>query len=1035
MQSNLPDDVPGQATAAAFRSEQLRLLFEQLPLALVGSLVNSVILAAFLWHTADRRWTGIWLSLVAALSVGRYLLLLSYYKAAPEGDAVFYWRKCFAWGVFTSGLLWGTAGLVLYPQESLPHQLFIAFVLGGTAVGSLSIYAVDFPIFLLFVLPSLSGLIIRLIAQMDYIHLPMGGLVSFFALLVVISGRTINKTAVRSLRLGIENLYLAEYLSDVNHRLREEIERGAEDQEQLQLLSIVASKTDNAVIITDRVGYIEWVNEGFTRISGYSLEEAIGKKPGEILQGPETDSATVSRMSRAIRQGQSFSEEVLNYHKDGSTYWLSIAVTPINDENGELVRFIAIESDITRRKGVETALRESEARLRTIFDTAVEGIITANDRGIVESVNPAAARIFGYKPEEIVGQNVSILMPEPHRSAHDQYIERYISSGIPRILGKGLEMYGRHKSGLEFPIALSVSEVPLPDRKLFTAILRDATVQKEYKDGLQRAKEAAEAATRMKSEFLATMSHEIRTPMNAIIGMADLLWETALTPEQREYVRISHNAGSSLLDLINDILDLAKIEAGRLELDSREFDLQEVIDSVCDVMSQAVQRKQLTLSCTIQPEVPKYLFGDPKRLRQVLINLVGNAVKFTERGEVVLDVCLLEADRSVQSRLQDHAPQTAAEEVKLQFSVTDTGIGIVQDKLDMIFDRFIQADSSTTRRYGGTGLGLTISKQLVELMGGSITVQSDPGQGSVFKFSAIFRTATGCEWPQVSLPIDFAKLKTIIIDGDSTNRLILQKFLAGWGSPVDSIESGAQGLSAIRLAAASTEPYQLVLLARAMPDMSGFEVARKLKDEPGSERLTIIMLTSDHDRNDMALCSQLGIASLLVKPVERDDLRSAIVAAVSKEKTATAGAAARSIAHSAPAMEPLRILLVEDSEDNRLLIKAFLKKTPHHVDSAENGAVALAMFQKNQYDIVLMDVEMPIMDGYTATRAIRSWEQEQSLRRSPIIALTAHAFKEDREKSISAGCDDHLTKPVEKKKLLSVIEQMAGRRKQEPISP
>jgi len=1209
-QSSLPDDMPRQATAAAFRTEQLRLLFEQLPLALIGTLVNSIILVAFLWHTVEQRWVGLWFCLTIAVAAGRYHLLLRYRNAAPEESAVSYWRRLCSWGTFASGLLWGIAGFALYPQESLPHQAFLAFVLGGMTAGSLSIYAADYRTFLLFMLPTLGGLIMRFLAQMDHIHLLMGGLVSFFALLTAISGRAINKTAIRSLRLGIENLDLVEYLSNANRRLEEEIERRAETehalgksnrllhsiseaqaqfitdidlsvlfdkllqdllaltqseygfigevltdhaqqpfikihaitdiawndetmewyeqsknsgmefhnfeslfgavltsrepvicndpardprsgglpaghpplhsflglpfssgkemvgivgianrpggydeqmfsylgpflntcgniiqayrsdiqrrkaQRQLQLLSLVASKTDNAVIITDRAGYIEWVNEGFTRISGYTMEEVIGKKPGHVLQGTETDAATVARMSSAVRQGQSFTEEVLNYHKNGTAYWLSIAVTPTYDENGQLCRFIAIESDVTRRKQVESALRESEARFRTIFNTAVEGIIIANERGIVESLNPAAARIFGYEPEEILDHDVSMLMPEPHRSVHHQYIERYISSGIPRILGKGLELYGRHKSGREFPIALSVSEVPLPDRKLFTAILRDVTQQKEYKDELQRAKEAAEAATRMKSEFLATMSHEIRTPMNAIIGMADLLWETPLTSEQREYVRISRNAGGSLLDLINDILDLAKIEAGHLELESLEFDLQELMEGVCDVMGQTAQRKQLTLMCTLQPEVPIHLYGDPKRLRQVLINLIGNAVKFTERGEVTLDVRLSESHRADQSCLYNKELETAAKEVRLHFSVTDTGIGIAEDKLHVIFDRFTQADSSTTRRYGGTGLGLTISKQLIELMGGAITVKSDPGYGSAFSFTGVFRTAAECEWPAASPSVQLTGLKTIIIDDDSTNRLILQKFLAGWGALVDGAESGAKGIAAIRRAAGSGEPYRLVLLAGSVQDMNGFEVARQLRDESGLEQLTIIMLASDRRNGDMAQCRELGIASFLLKPVERDNLKLAIITSINRQRMATVVPVAGLIEPSASVIERLRILLVEDSEDNRLLVKAFLKKTSHHIDTAENGAVALAMFQANQYDMVLMDVEMPVMDGYTATRAIRSWEREQNLPRTPIVALTAHAFKEDRKKSISAGCDDHLTKPLDKTKLLSVIEQV-----------
>lgn len=1214
--SSVLKDPDRHAFETLVKLEQVKLLFGQLPIALIGTLVNSSILVAFLRHSVEQRWVGLWLCLTVAVAAARHFLLVDYRNETAEESKALRWKTRFFWGTLASGMLWGVAGVILYPAESLPHQVFLAFVLGGMAAGALSVYAADYGTFLAFILPDMSGLILRFVIEMDYIHLMMGGLLSFFTLLIAVNGRAIHDTTMRSLRLGLENLNLVDYLSNANRRLGQEIEHSAlaekelqrsnrllhsiseaqaqfitdvdleslfgnllndlltltqseygligeileddarrpvlktlgirnmawddaprpyvseqdtgtdpqlrtfenlfarlmssgkpviynapatesesgrplsthsplraflglpfcsgkqmvgavcianrpggyddqmtsylepflntcsnmiqayrsdfehrRDQERLQLLSIVASRTDNAVIITDRDGYIEWVNDGFTRISGYTLEEVMGKKPGHVLQGPATDAATVERMSSAVKQGRSFTEEVLNYSRDGRAYWLSIAVTPVYDEYGQLIRFIAIESDVTQRKQVENALRESEARIRTIFDTAVDGIVTANEKGVIESLNPAAARIFGYEPDELVGHNVSLLMPEPHRSGHDHYIRRYVGNGIRRILGKAQEVYGRHKSGREFPVALSVSEVPLPDRRLFTAILRDITRQKEYEEELRRAKEDAEAATRAKSEFLATMSHEIRTPMNAIIGMADLLWETDLSAEQTEYVRIFRNAGSNLLDLINDVLDLSKIEAGHLELECKEFDVRDLVERVCEVLAQTAQSKHLAVECSLQSQVPRRLFGDPGRLRQILVNLIGNAIKFTEKGQVTLDVRLATDVSTEKSCLfgTAHESAEADKEVMLLFSVTDTGIGIADDKLRAIFESFTQGDSSTTRQYGGTGLGLTISKRLVELMGGSISVQSVLDRGSTFSFTGVFGTATKCDSPMVSPWLDLAGVRAIIIDDNSTNRLILQEFLASWGAVVEGVESGAEGIEKIRRAADSEAPHQLVLLDSTMRDMSGFEVARQLQDDPGNGELIILMLASDQRSGDMLKYRELGIAAFLVKPVTRDDLKAAIMTSITRKKKQPGTPAGEPAASFPVEPRPLRILLVEDSEDNRLLVKAFLKKTPHRIDTAANGALALEMFRAGQYDVILMDVEMPVMDGYTATRAIRALEQEEKLPRTPIFALTAHAFKEDREKSISAGCDEHLSKPLNKTTLMKVVELLARR--------
>jgi len=543
-----------------------------------------------------------------------------------------------------------------------------------------------------------------------------------------------------------------------------------------------------------------------------------------------------------------------------------------------------LNKEINERKRAEEALLNSEARIRAIVNTAVDGIITIDEQGIIQSFNPSAERLFGYAAEETIGQNVEILMPSPYREAHRSYIANYLRTGEEKIIGIGVEAVARRRDGTAFPIDLAVSEVYLGKQRIFTGIIRDITERKDAEEALQKAKEEAEVANKTKSEFLASMSHEIRTPMNAIIGMADLLSETPLTSEQQQYVQVFGSAGENLLNIINDILDISKVEAGHLDLEEIDFDLGEVVEKTGEIMSLRANEKGLDLACHVVPDVPTGLVGDPVRLRQILVNLIGNAIKFTEKGEVVVEVKIAGQELENAELKKDDKDQS---EIELLFSVTDTGIGIPPEKKDVIFDTFTQADVSTTRKHGGTGLGLTISKRLVELMGGRIWVESKQGQGSTFYFTASFKVQT--------------------------------------------------------------------------------EARRRVQPPPA-----------------------------VTRPAPLEDLR------------------------------PLRILFVEDSPDNRLLIQSYLKKTPYQLDIAENGQIAVERFISGKYDLVLMDMQMPVMDGYTATREIRKWENQKGVKATPVIALTAYATKEEEQKSLDAGCNAHLVKPIKKANLMEAILEYAS---------
>lgn len=704
--------------------------------------------------------------------------------------------------------------------------------------------------------------------------------------------------------------------------------------------------------------------------------------------------------------------------KDGGSRWNLCRGVAVRDDAGRAVRFIGSAVDITDRVEIENALRESEERFRGTFDNAAAGIVHFElDPPSILRVNASYCELTGYSRDELVGFGGLAMIHPDDRGAT---FERFGAMARGELSRYSSELRMIRKDGVTIWISITAATVrDAPGARPYAvAIIEDVSGRKRLEEELREAKEVAEAGNRAKDEFLANVSHEIRTPMNAILGMAELLLDTALNADQQQLLRAVTSAAGGLLAIINDLLDFSKIEAGKLLLDPGDFFLRQTLGEVMRALAMRAHRKGIELMCQVHPDVPDALRGDAGRLRQVLINLVGNSIKFTGQGEVVLEATL-----AAGPVLEDAA--------LIRFSVRDTGIGIPLDKQATIFRAFEQEDMSTTRKYGGTGLGLTIAARLVAMMGGEITVESTPGMGSTFGFSAPFERNRRIAAPEPQPPPTFLRgLRVLVVDDNAVNRHILEEWLREWDMEPTTVGDGVAAMDALWHGVSTREPFALALLDSRMPDTDGHTLARKIRERTEISTTRLILLTSGDRPGDLERSRELRIDAHLLKPVPQDELLDAIHRTMNRPQVAppdfvreTSPVVARQ--GPAPVSRRLRALVAEDNHINAHLIVQLMKKRGHEVELASNGRDALDLAENFPFDAVLLDLNMPELDGFQVVQALR--ERDRALGgHLPIVALTARSRPEDRERCRAAGMDDFLTKPIQSESLWATVDRVAA---------
>ena len=821
--------------------------------------------------------------------------------------------------------------------------------------------------------------------------------------------------AISETCLNEQRLFIAVFHDITQRKQAEEALRASEER-----FRQLADNIDEIFWIADTQTMRRlYVSPAYERIVGRSCQSLL-EDPASLFEAIHPDDRERIRAAQARQQRSTYNEEYRIVRPDGEIRWIHSQAFPIRNDRGEVYRIAGIAEDITERKRADDRLQQSMSTLQEqarLLDLAQDAILVRDFEGTITFWNHGAEEMYGWTKAEAIGKTTHELLQTVFPQPLAEILDDVILNG--RWEG---ELVHRRQDGSTVTVAsrwaLQCDEQGEPQTIL--EINTDITARKRAEEAQAQARDQALEAARVKSEFLATMSHEIRTPMNGVIGMTELLLETPLDEEQREFAAIIRESGRALLTLIDDILDFSKIEAGKLVLESVDFEPVRVVEGAAQLLVSKAREKGVLLMTFVAPEIPPVVQGDPGRLRQVLLNLISNAVKFTDKGEVVVRASLEHADDS---------------EVCVRFAVSDTGIGLSDAARRRLFQPFTQADGSTTRQYGGTGLGLAISKRLVEFMGGTIGVESVEGQGSTFWFTARFGfvpTATALATPPARAHL--RGLHVLIVDDSATSQEIIQSYARSWGMRDACAADGRAALAELHRGAETDDPYQVAIVDLAMPDMDGFALARAIQRDPALGAPRLILLTAFDERGQGEQALQAGFAAYLTKPVLRSMLFDAIANATAdipheaeegeaEQETPPATASEQTgPAVARPAGPP--ILLVEDNAANQKVAQHQLERLGYVVDTVNNGREAVEAIEHApaRYAAVLMDCAMPVMDGFAATHAIRKLELTSG-KHIPIIAMTANALQGDRETCLAAGMDDYLSKPLTRDTLAATLER------------
>jgi PAS domain S-box-containing protein len=789
-----------------------------------------------------------------------------------------------------------------------------------------------------------------------------------------------------------------------------------------QRLQLVLDSVSDGIIGVDGEGRAIFVNSAAGKMLGFSASELLGRSIHELIHSRRPDGSLhpeeACPLHTALACGtvQPAVEEIL-WRRDGSGFAAQYSVSPYRC-GGNVIGAAVVFTDIT-------ATREMEERTRAIYENSADGFVLFDDQARPIDCNPALQRLFKLQsPEEFVERFFELSPPcQPDGTSSQDAAARYLRAAYEKGFQRFQWMHVA-ADGSPIPCEITLVRMMLQGKPSIFGNIHDVGELKKAEEKLRQAQEAAEAASRAKGDFLANMSHEIRTPMNAILGLAHLALNTDLTPRQRDYLEKIQAAGNSLLGIINDILDFSKIEAGKLELESVSFNLDDVLDHLAGLITvKAHEKEALEVLFRTDPEVPRTLVGDPLRLGQVLINLANNAVKFTASGEILVVTELIRAEAGT---------------ARVRFSVRDSGIGITAPQMARLFESFSQADTSTTRKFGGTGLGLAICKRLVGMMGGDIQVASTPGRGSTFSFSVDFGIGGAHAPRRCEAPSHLQGLRVLVVDDNATARGILQEMLESFTFTVTAAASGAEGLAEFARPQGG-RPYALVVMDGKMPGMDGIEAARRIKAGSDSRPTPVILVTAYGREDILREADAVGVERVLLKPVSPSLLFDTIMEILGREGLpASTPRAGEKKARVAEHLSGARVLLVEDNEINRQVALEILRGAGLDVVLAANGREAVERVMREAFDAVLMDVQMPVMDGYAAAGEIRKWEggiRNKTMSPLPVIAITAHAMSGDSAKSLAAGMNDHITKPIDPRSLLETLSKWIPPRTQRRSAP